>query len=83
MQQEIRAFLEERFMFRFGDEINEDTDLFKVGVLDSLGYVSLMGYLESRYGTQFSEDQLLGGVRVSLAGIVRLVQEARAQAERN
>ncbi|MPY50106.1 acyl carrier protein [Streptomyces acidicola] len=77
MQQELRSYMEEQFMFEFDSEITEDTDLFKAGVLDSFGYVSLMAHIEQHYGVRIGEEGLLDNVRVSLSGIVELVEAAR------
>ncbi|MFR9728366.1 acyl carrier protein [Saccharopolyspora sp. MS10] len=80
MKQELQDYLEERFMFEFDAEITEDTDLFKAGILDSFGYIALMTHLEQEYGVRFGEDELLGNVMVSLAGIAEFVDGARERA---
>ncbi|MGW0889921.1 acyl carrier protein [Saccharopolyspora sp. NPDC002578] len=80
MKDELKAYLEEQFMFEFDAEITEETDLFKAGILDSFGYISLMTHIEQEYGVQFGEDELLGNVMVSLAGIAEFVDGARERA---
>ncbi|GAB2675397.1 acyl carrier protein [Saccharopolyspora gloriosae] len=80
MKDELKAYLEEQFMFEFDAEITEETDLFKAGILDSFGYISLMTHIEQSYGVQFGEDELLGNVMVSLAGIAEFVDGARERA---
>ncbi|MER7986298.1 acyl carrier protein [Streptomyces noursei] len=78
MKQELKQYMEERFMFEFDADITEDTDLFKAGVLDSFGYLSLMGHIEETYGVPLG-DEILGNVMVSLSGIVGFVEAARAR----
>ena len=80
MRQRLKTYLEEQFMFEFGEEITEDTDLFKAGILDSFGYVSLMAHLEQEYGVRIGEGGFLDNVAVSFSGIAGLVEEARVQA---
>ncbi len=70
---ELKHYLENEALFTFGDEITEDTDLFKAGVLDSFGYVSLMNHVQQRYGVELGE-QMLDTVLVSLSAIVKFVE---------
>ncbi|MEU5030946.1 acyl carrier protein [Streptomyces milbemycinicus] len=70
---ELKNYLEAESLIEFGDGITEDTDLFKAGVLDSYGYISLMDHVCERYGVELGED-VLDSVRVSLRGIVELVE---------
>ncbi|WP_314172110.1 acyl carrier protein [Streptomyces winkii] len=79
MEQELKQYMEEQFMFEFDSEITADTDLFKAGVLDSFGYISLIAHVEREYGVKFGEEALLGNVAVTLAGIVDSVASARRQ----
>lgn len=80
MKDELKEYLEEQFMFEFDAEVTEETDLFKAGILDSFGYISLMTHIEQEYGVRFGEDELLGNVMVSLAGIAEFVDDARERA---
>ncbi|MFG2289396.1 acyl carrier protein [Streptomyces sp. NPDC048595] len=79
MKQELKKHMEEQFMFEFDSDITEDTDLFKAGILDSFGYISLMGHIEEKYGVPLG-DEILGNVMVSLSGIVEFADAARARA---
>ncbi len=75
---ELKRYMEDRFLFTFDEEITEDTDLFKAGVLDSFGYISLMNHVRERYGVELGED-VLDSVRVSLRGIVEFVEANAAR----
>ena len=83
VKQELMRYLEENFMFEFNEEITEDTDLFKAGILDSFGYISLMNHIEEEYGVKFGEDALLDNVMVSLSRIVEFVDSARSPGDRS
>lgn len=76
MKDDLKKYLEEQFLFEFGPEITEESDLFKAGILDSFGYISLMGHIEQEYGVDFAEEGLRGNIMVSLAGIVEYVNDA-------
>jgi len=80
-QLKIRHAMEEIFLFEFNGEITEESDLFKLGVMDSFGYLQLMHYIEEEFSFQFTEQELLSDVPVSLAGIVKLVSHHMASSE--
>ncbi|MER5408925.1 acyl carrier protein [Streptomyces sp. NPDC002769] len=71
----IREYMEDRFMVDFGEDVTPDTDLFKVGVMDSFGYLQLMDYLETEFDVKIASDEILGNVFVSLATIDAFVAE--------
>lgn len=75
IDQEIRGFLEENFLFEFDEELRSDTDLFKAGVVDSFGYIQLLKFLESHFGVEYSEEEIVSNVLVSLDGIVDSVNQ--------
>jgi D-alanine--poly(phosphoribitol) ligase subunit 2 len=70
---ELKSYLEDEALFRFDDEVTEDTDLIKAGILDSFGYISLMNHVHERYGVELGED-MLDTVLVSLRAIVEFVE---------
>jgi acyl carrier protein len=70
MKEKIKQFLEETFLFEFNDEITETSDLFKLGVIDSFGYIRLIRYLEREFNITFSEEDMLSNVLVSVSNIV-------------
>jgi D-alanine--poly(phosphoribitol) ligase subunit 2 len=74
---ELKRYLEEEALFRFDDQITEHTDLFKAGVLDSFGYISLMNHVRARYGAELGDD-MLDNVQVSLHSIVARIEANRA-----
>lgn len=69
MNEQIREFVEERFLIEFDDTFPEDTDLFKAGVIDSFGYVQLCRFLERTFHIKFSEEEMTSNVLVSLTRI--------------
>ncbi|MGW6793685.1 acyl carrier protein [Streptomyces chartreusis] len=71
----IKAYIEDRFLVEFGEDVTYDTDLFKAGVMDSFGYLHLMDFLETEFGVSISSDEILENVFVSLAAIDAFVAE--------
>ncbi len=45
-------------------------DLFKLGIIDSFGYVQLIRFLEDEFQFQFSEEEMLSNLLVSFESIV-------------
>jgi len=70
VNEKIKQFLEDAFLFEFNDEITETSDLFKLGVIDSFGYIQLIRYLEREFNITFSEEDMLSDVLVSVSNIV-------------
>ncbi|MBN9669603.1 acyl carrier protein [Roseibium aggregatum] len=76
----IRDFVEEQFLIEFDESFPESSDLFKEGVMDSFGYIQLIRFLEQEFGIKFTEEEMTGGVMVSLSQIEQTV--ARKVADR-
>lgn len=66
MKNAIRAHIEEEFLVQFGGELADDTDLFKAGIIDSFGYVRLIGFLQDTFGVSFGDEELLTNVMISV-----------------
>jgi len=79
MREELQRYLEETFLFEFGDEIGAEDDLFRLGIIDSFGYLQMLRHLEKQYGITFSEEELLSNVLVSFEGILDCVTAKRAE----
>ncbi|MBC8951932.1 acyl carrier protein [Xenorhabdus sp. PB62.4] len=79
IKQELKQYLEEQFLFNFDENITEDSDLFKAGILDSFGYIQLIQHIEQHYDIKFDESELLGNVMVSLSNMVASIEKKRIQ----
>ena len=55
--EQIRNFISE-ITFTELEKINEDTNLFEEGIFDSLGFLSLISYLDEEYGIEVGNDEL-------------------------
>ncbi len=65
----------ETFLFEFDNEITEKSDLFKMGVIDSFGYIQLLKYLEIEFKIKYSEEEILTNVLVSFSNIIDSVSK--------
>jgi acyl carrier protein len=55
----IRAYLVEHFPSARNHALGEDDHLLANGILDSLGVLDLVGYLEQEFGIAVSDDDLV------------------------
>lgn len=78
MMRKIRDFIEEQFLIEFDESFPETSDLFKEGVMDSFGYIQLIRFLEEEFDIKFTEQEMTGGVMVSLTQIEQSVAEKMA-----
>jgi D-alanine--poly(phosphoribitol) ligase subunit 2 len=56
--QEVTAHLSNKFNVKLGDGVNENTDLFLEGLIDSVGFLDLVAFLEKTFGIHFDESEL-------------------------
>jgi acyl carrier protein len=80
--EEIRSFLTRTFLFEFGSKVNDETDLFDAGLIDSYGFIELVKFLEQTYGISLSDDDLASKEMSTLAGIAQMVGERRSASTR-
>jgi len=52
--------------------LHADTDLYKTGLLDSLGIIELIESLEDHYGFLFSEEEMQAGL-TNIADFERII----------
>ncbi len=79
MEKKIQQFMQETFLVDFNNEITADSDLFKLGVIDSFGYIQLIKFLEREFNIKFTEEEMLSNVLVSLSHINDFVSKKRSQ----
>jgi len=73
MKEKILEFMKESFLLEFNREVTENSDLFKLGIINSYGYIKLIELLESEFGIKFTEDEILSNVFVTFASILDCV----------
>lgn len=78
MDEQVRSFLEQNFLFEFGDDITGDTDLFKAGIMDSFGYVQLVNFLKTDFHIEFTDEEILTNIMVSYDSIMAFARAKQA-----
>ena len=79
IKKKIQQFIEENFLFEFGNDITEDSNLFELGIIDSFGYVQLVSYLEKEFSINFTETDFLSNTLTSLLNIVDYVEQKQSK----
>ncbi|WP_424216092.1 acyl carrier protein (plasmid) [Streptomyces sp. BI20] len=73
--EKITRFIEEQFLIEFDDEVTPQSDLFKDGIIDSFGYIRLMGFLQREFALDISGEEFLLDVPATLEAIDRFVAD--------
>ncbi len=71
---EIRRFLNENFIFQSGETLLGDESLTQTGVLDSMGVLELVLFLEEQYNFKVLDEETLPENLDTVDNIVRYVQ---------
>ncbi len=59
LQEQIRSFIAERFLFDQGAAIDAGQSLMKAGILDSTGAMELVMFLESTFGIKVEDAEIV------------------------
>ena len=57
MEEDIKKFIIDMFMYGEGS-IENDQQLFEAGILDSLGFMKLLAFIENKYGIKASMSEI-------------------------
>jgi len=82
LDQEIRDFVRENFLF--GDEsetLEDDTSFLEQGFIDSTGVLELVTFLEQRFGIEIADDELVPENLDSIRRVVAFVESKLQEAE--
>ncbi|MER5948449.1 acyl carrier protein [Streptomyces sp. NPDC001904] len=77
VRKQIKQFMEESLLVTFDEEITEDTDLFKAGVVESRDYLNILRFLQEDLKVEMTDEDLFMNVLVSLSGITEFVHQKR------
>jgi len=78
IQQEIRDFIG-RDMSRNVAQVQNGDSLLETGILDSLGVLALVSFIENRYAVAISDDELLPENFDSIDAIASFVSRRRGR----
>jgi acyl carrier protein len=73
IETEIRTFLSENFPLSTGVIVDSEQSLVESGVIDSLGVLELVEFVEEKYDFRIPEDELLPENLDSIVNITRFI----------
>jgi D-alanine--poly(phosphoribitol) ligase subunit 2 len=73
----IREFVSSNFGVNFGDDVDEYSNLFQLGFLNSYGYLKIMSFLESEFGIAMTDDDVLAAMPSSLSSFCEFVEQRK------
>jgi acyl carrier protein len=77
---EMRGFIEDNFLYLRPDvELQDGDDFLELGIIDSLGFVELVGEVESRYEVKVQDVEITEENFGSIEAIARFVEAKRAE----
>ncbi len=81
IEQELKGFLEENFILDGGaDQLGNDESLTQAGVLDSMGVLELIMFIEERFGVKVPDEDTLPENLDSVNRIVGYVERRMGEA---
>ena len=73
----IHDFIKQRFPLASSKELTQDLSLLDSGIVDSLGILDLVGFIEEQFGVEAQDDDLVPENFDSIAALTRFVSERR------
>ncbi len=73
----VRSFISETF---FVDDFAEEDSFLQNGIIDSMGMMELVAFIESTYGFKVGDEELIPENLDSLSNVCRFVERKRSQA---
>ncbi len=75
VEQQVRQFIEDNFLFREDrNQLSESESLLDAGLIDSTGILELVAFLESNFGIQVADAEIVPDNLDTLKAIVAYVQ---------
>lgn len=75
----VHDYIVQEFLYgEEADALNDETQLISAGILDSIGTVKLISYLEDTYGIRFKPEEMDAEHLETLDMIASLVETKRA-----
>jgi acyl carrier protein len=78
--EQTRGFMNESFLYmRPGFVLGDDDKLMEKGVIDSMGVLELMEFLQTSFGVAFADDDITEDNLGTLSSIARFVSAKRSR----
>jgi acyl carrier protein len=76
--EQLREFISE-ITFKDMDQITEDTLLFEEGIFDSLGFLSLISFINEKFGIEVENDELNEENFATIRSVVSFISQKKNQ----
>ncbi len=73
MKQELRKFVVDNYLFGRDLDFSDDDSFLEKGIIDSTGVLELVSHLETSYGIEVKDDELLPENLDSINQVVRFL----------
>lgn len=80
IEQRVRTYLRESCPVPFESELSADQSLFDAGILDSIGVLGLMNWLEREFAIFVEDHEVIPENVDGIGPLVRYVESKRAEA---
>jgi len=70
----LRDFIGSHFLIQFDGEINDASDLFALGIIDSFGFIELITFIEKTFRVELRSEDLMADKLNSIATMVALIR---------
>lgn len=74
--EQLREFISE-ITFKDMDQITEDTLLFEEGIFDSLGFLSLISFINEEFGIEVENDELNEENFATIRSVVSFISQKK------
>ncbi len=82
IKKQVRAYLLDNFLMGgSGQDILDDTSFMNSHILDSTGFIELIGYLEEQFGIQVEDEEMVPENLDSLKNIDHFIMGKRGAAK--
>lgn len=78
IEQDLRRFIVESFLFGQDDELSADESLLEKRIIDSTGILELAAFIHERWGVKVQDEELLPENFGSIANMVAFIERRRA-----
>ncbi len=76
---EIRHFINENFLFgQANGDLGDEDSFLEGGIIDSTGVLELIGFIETNYGIEFDDADLVPENLDSISNLVRFIERKHA-----
>ncbi len=73
----VHEFIKQRFPLASSKELTQELSLLDSGIVDSLGVLDLVGFIEEQFGIEAQDEDLVPENFDSIAALTQFVRERR------